>query len=111
MAGAKRLLGSVPNAIAHRAPCDVLIARTVGRSVDDLAPGTGGLVDMDGARVAAYRDEAGAVHALNPRCTHMGCTVDWNDTERTWDCPCHGSRYSVDGEVIEGPATKPLPRA
>ena len=111
MAGAKRLLGSVPNAIAHRAPCDVLIARTVGRSVDDLAPGTGGLVDMAGVRVAAYRDEAGAVHALDPRCTHMGCTVDWNETERTWDCPCHGSRYSVDGEVIEGPAARPLPPA
>jgi Rieske Fe-S protein len=111
MAGAKRLLGSVPNAIAHRAPCDVLIARTVGRSVDDLAPGTGGLVDMDGARVAAYKDEAGAVHALNPRCTHMGCTVDWNEADRTWDCPCHGSRYSVDGAVLEGPATRPLPPA
>jgi nucleotide-binding universal stress UspA family protein/nitrite reductase/ring-hydroxylating ferredoxin subunit len=111
MAGAKRLLGSVPNAIAHRAPCDVLIARTVGRSVDDLAPGTGGLVDMAGARVAAYKDEAGGLHALNPRCTHMGCTVDWNEADRTWDCPCHGSRYSVDGAVLEGPATRPLPPA
>jgi nucleotide-binding universal stress UspA family protein/nitrite reductase/ring-hydroxylating ferredoxin subunit len=111
MAGAKRLLGSVPNAIAHRAPCDVLIARTVGRSVDDLAPGTGGLVDMAGTRVAAYKDEAGGLHALNPRCTHMGCTVDWNEADRTWDCPCHGSRYSVDGTVIEGPATRPLPPA
>jgi nucleotide-binding universal stress UspA family protein/nitrite reductase/ring-hydroxylating ferredoxin subunit len=111
MAGAKRLLGSVPNAIAHRAPCDVLIARTVGRSVDDLAPGTGGLVDMAGVRVAAYRDDQGSVHALVPRCTHMGCTVDWNDADRTWDCPCHGSRYSVDGEVLEGPAARPLPPA
>jgi nucleotide-binding universal stress UspA family protein/nitrite reductase/ring-hydroxylating ferredoxin subunit len=111
MAGAKRLLGSVPNAIAHRAPCDVLIARTVGRSVDDLAPGTGGLVDRAGVRVAAYRDQDDVVHALIPRCTHMGCTVDWNDTDQTWDCPCHGSRFAVDGRVLEGPAARPLPPA
>jgi Rieske Fe-S protein len=111
MAGAKRLLGSVPNAIAHRAPCDVLIARTVGRSVDDLAPGTGGLVDRAGVRVAAYRDREGVVHALIPRCTHMGCTVDWNDSDETWDCPCHGSRFAVDGHVLEGPAARPLPPA
>jgi len=110
LSGARRVLGAVPNAVAHRATRDVLIARTVGRSVEDLAPGTGGLVDLDGVRVAAFRDEAGTVHVLNPRCTHMGCTVDWNDADRTWDCPCHGSRYSIDGDVMQGPAAKPLAR-
>ena len=70
-----------------------------------------GLVDRAGVRVAAYRDQEGVVHALIPRCTHMGCTVDWNDTDQTWDCPCHGSRFAVDGHVLEGPAARPLPPA
>jgi len=111
MAGARRyLLGSVPNRLAHAAPTDVLIAKTVGRTVDDLAPGHGGVVDHGGQKVAAYRDEEGGLHVMSPRCTHMGCIVDWNDTERTWDCPCHGSRYAWNGEVIEGPAVKGLAR-
>jgi nucleotide-binding universal stress UspA family protein/nitrite reductase/ring-hydroxylating ferredoxin subunit len=108
MSGPRRLLGGVPNELAHHAPCDVLIARTVGRTVDDLAPGHGGVVELDGSKVAAYRDDGGEVHVVSPRCTHMGCTVDWNDAEKTWDCPCHGSRYAWSGEVIEGPATKGL---
>jgi len=111
MAGARRyLLGSVPNKVAHAAPADVLIARTVGRTLADLEPGQGGVVDAGGRMVAAFIDDEGSMHLLSPRCTHMGCTVDWNDTERTWDCPCHGSRYTVDGEVIQGPATKALDR-
>lgn len=112
MAGARRLLlASVPNQIAHSARADVLIAKTVGRSVADLAPGHGGIVAAEGRTVAAYKDEEGQVTYLSPRCTHMGCTVDWNDADRTWDCPCHGSRYAVDGTVVEGPAERPLARA
>jgi 3-phenylpropionate/trans-cinnamate dioxygenase ferredoxin reductase subunit len=110
MSGARRfLLGSVPNQVAHYAPTDVLIAKTVDRTVDDLAPGHGGVIDLEGQKLAVYKDEEGYLVALSPRCTHMGCTVDWNDAERTWDCPCHGSRYAVDGDVIQGPAAKPLP--
>jgi glycine/D-amino acid oxidase-like deaminating enzyme/nitrite reductase/ring-hydroxylating ferredoxin subunit len=60
--------------------------------------------------VAAYRDESGAVHAVNARCTHLGCLVAFNNAERTWDCPCHGSRFAVDGTVIQGPAVRPLRR-
>jgi nucleotide-binding universal stress UspA family protein len=109
MVGPRRyLLGSVPNKVAHNAPTDVLIAKTVGRTIEDLKPGHGAIVRADGQRVAAYRDEDGSVITLSPRCTHMGCTVDWNDAEKTWDCPCHGSRYSHEGEVIRGPATNPL---
>jgi nucleotide-binding universal stress UspA family protein/nitrite reductase/ring-hydroxylating ferredoxin subunit len=108
MAGARRLLGSVPNEVAHSAGTDVLVAKTVGRSVGDLAPGHGGVVAVGATVVAAYRDETGAIHAVSPRCTHMGCTVGWNDTDRTWDCPCHGSRFDVDGQVLSGPAERPL---
>jgi nucleotide-binding universal stress UspA family protein/nitrite reductase/ring-hydroxylating ferredoxin subunit len=110
MSGARRLfLGSVPNTVAHTAPADVLIAKTVDRTVEDLVPGHGGVVRAAGETLAVYRDDAGELHALSPRCTHMGCTVDWNDATRTWDCPCHGSRYGVDGAVVRGPAEKPLP--
>jgi nucleotide-binding universal stress UspA family protein/nitrite reductase/ring-hydroxylating ferredoxin subunit len=109
MAGARRyLLGAVPNKVAHQTPTDVLIVKTVGRSIEDLAAGHGGVVDANGQKVAAYRDETGAVTTLSPRCQHMGCTVNWNDAEKTWDCPCHGSRYKLGGEVIQGPATKGL---
>jgi 3-phenylpropionate/trans-cinnamate dioxygenase ferredoxin reductase component len=109
MSGARRfLLGSVPNQVAHYAPTDVLIAKTVDRTVEDLAPGHGGVVDLEGQQLAVFKDEEGYLVALSPRCTHMGCTVDWNDADRTWDCPCHGSRYAVGGEVIQGPAVKRL---
>jgi Rieske Fe-S protein len=57
---------------------------------------------------AVYRDQGGELHSLSARCTHMGCIVNFNDAEATWDCPCHGSRFNTDGEVIEGPAVKPL---
>jgi nucleotide-binding universal stress UspA family protein/nitrite reductase/ring-hydroxylating ferredoxin subunit len=109
LAGTRRyLLGSVPAKVAHQSPVDVLIAKTVGRTVDELAPGHGGLVDSGGRRIAVYKAEDGTLTALSPRCQHMGCTVDWNDADRTWDCPCHGSRYDRDGRVIRGPAKKDL---
>jgi glycine/D-amino acid oxidase-like deaminating enzyme/nitrite reductase/ring-hydroxylating ferredoxin subunit len=78
------------------------------RSVADLRPGEGGVVRSGGQRVAAYRDPGGAVHAVSPRCTHLGCEVAWNAAERSWDCACHGSRFGVDGEVLNAPATSPL---
>ncbi|MFF2347468.1 FAD-dependent oxidoreductase [Pseudarthrobacter sp. NPDC058119] len=75
----------------------------------DLAPGDGTVVDAGGTSTACYRDEAGHVHAVSAVCTHLGCTVGFNRTDRTWDCPCHGSRFDVDGKVIQGPATEDLP--
>jgi Rieske Fe-S protein len=74
----------------------------------DLAPGQGGIVDDQGSRLAAYRDESGLVHAHSPLCTHLGCYVVWNAAERSWDCPCHGSRFGYRGEVLQGPAVHPL---
>ena len=110
MSGVRRFLGSVPNKVAHEVPSDVLIVKTVDRSVDDLLAGHGGLVSVDGRQLAVYRDDDGATYELSPRCTHMGCTVDWNDAARTWDCPCHGSRFAADGSVVHGPAAEPLER-
>jgi Rieske Fe-S protein len=55
-----------------------------------------------------YRDEDGQLHAVSARCTHLGCLVAFNAAERTWECPCHGSRFDVDGKVLQGPAVRPL---
>lgn len=78
------------------------------RKPDDLKNDEGSVVFINGKRAGAYRDELGELHILDTTCTHLGCEVQWNDAERTWDCPCHGSRFSIDGEVVEGPAQKPL---
>jgi glycine/D-amino acid oxidase-like deaminating enzyme/nitrite reductase/ring-hydroxylating ferredoxin subunit len=76
-----------------------------------LEPGQGRLVRGLIGQTATYRDDAGDLHRLSARCTHLGCIVRWNSAERTWDCPCHGSRFDpVDGGVIEGPAVHPLER-
>jgi glycine/D-amino acid oxidase-like deaminating enzyme/nitrite reductase/ring-hydroxylating ferredoxin subunit len=80
------------------------------KRLDELAAGEGGIVRAGGQTVAAYRDEHGKVHAVSPVCTHLGCHVGWNDLEKTWDCPCHGSRYDYHGRVIQGPAVKDLPK-
>jgi Rieske Fe-S protein len=58
--------------------------------------------------LAVYRDSSGVVHEMSAVCPHLGCVVHWNAVEKTWDCPCHGSRFSSDGEVVQGPAVKPL---
>jgi glycine/D-amino acid oxidase-like deaminating enzyme/nitrite reductase/ring-hydroxylating ferredoxin subunit len=79
-------------------------------SVQGLAPGQAGICDLDGEKVAAYRDQDGRLHAVSGRCTHLGCLVAWNAAERSWDCPCHGSRYTYDGQVIQGPAVDHLER-
>ena len=80
-----------------------------GRDINELAPGEGAIVSSNGQKVAGYRDDDGELHAVSTRCTHLGCQVAWNGAERTWDCPCHGSRFTVDGGILNGPATKPLP--
>ena len=78
------------------------------KSFDELQPGEGAILQINGENVAGFKDEQGMVHAVSAVCSHMGCLVGWNETDRTWDCPCHGSRFELDGEVIHGPATKPL---
>ena len=75
---------------------------------EDVKKGEGTHVKVDGKKAGAYRDEDGKLHCVDTTCTHMGCEVEWNDGDRTWDCPCHGSRFSIEGDVIEGPADQPL---
>jgi glycine/D-amino acid oxidase-like deaminating enzyme/nitrite reductase/ring-hydroxylating ferredoxin subunit len=79
-----------------------------GRTLRSLRRGEGKILQLEGKRVAAYRNEAGAVTLLSPVCTHLGCLVGWNTAERTWDCPCHGSRFEPTGQVLAGPAESPL---
>jgi glycine/D-amino acid oxidase-like deaminating enzyme/nitrite reductase/ring-hydroxylating ferredoxin subunit len=77
-------------------------------SPKDLQPGEGGILLMSGKRVACCKDHDGKIHQLSPVCTHMGCLVRFNKAECTWDCPCHGSRFKANGEVLGGPAEEPL---
>jgi glycine/D-amino acid oxidase-like deaminating enzyme/nitrite reductase/ring-hydroxylating ferredoxin subunit len=77
-------------------------------SVEDLAPGAAAVVRAGGQRCAVYRDQAGALHAVSATCTHLGCLVAFNDAEQAWECPCHGSRFGIDGSVLHGPANRPL---
>jgi glycine/D-amino acid oxidase-like deaminating enzyme/nitrite reductase/ring-hydroxylating ferredoxin subunit len=79
-------------------------------TADDVAPGEGRLLLVEGEKLAVYRDDGGVLHTLSPVCTHMACDVRWNSAERSWDCPCHGSRFSPEGRVINGPAVKDLER-
>jgi glycine/D-amino acid oxidase-like deaminating enzyme/nitrite reductase/ring-hydroxylating ferredoxin subunit len=78
--------------------------------VSDIDRGEGDIVDADGDPVGVYHDEDGEYHAVSAVCPHMGCHVEWNDGERSWDCPCHGSRFGYDGSVIDTPAVDDLER-
>jgi len=80
----------------------------VRKKPEELGNDEGAVVSVNGKRAGAYRDPQGGLHIVDTTCTHMGCEVEWNEGERTWDCPCHGSRFSYKGEVLEGPAKKPL---
>jgi glycine/D-amino acid oxidase-like deaminating enzyme/nitrite reductase/ring-hydroxylating ferredoxin subunit len=87
------------------------LAGAEAKSLRAVRRGEGKVIERNGARVAAYRDAGGTVSLRSAICTHMGCEVAWNNAERTWDCPCHGSRFTPGGDVISGPAEAPLPEA
>jgi Rieske Fe-S protein len=78
------------------------------KSFDELEPGKGAIIRQGMQKVAAYRDEKGKLHLRSAVCTHTGCHLHWNSTEVCWDCPCHGSQFSVDGAVLNGPAVADL---
>jgi glycine/D-amino acid oxidase-like deaminating enzyme/nitrite reductase/ring-hydroxylating ferredoxin subunit len=74
----------------------------------ELKNGEGAVVSLDGKTVAAFRDEDGQLHAISATCTHLACQVSFNEAERSWDCPCHGSRFDIEGQVLQGPAIRGL---
>jgi nucleotide-binding universal stress UspA family protein/nitrite reductase/ring-hydroxylating ferredoxin subunit len=112
MTGAKRFfLNPVPEKVVDLADRDVLVARTIAQVASELGPGEGGILVQAGERLAAFVDEAGELHLMSARCTHMGCTVAWSTADHVFECPCHGSRFGPDGAVVNGPAARPLPPA
>ena len=97
-----------------------MLADRLGGGADGVAalgaipPGEGRVLLLDGERLAVYRNANGQLGAVSPVCTHLGCVVHWNTTEKSWDCPCHGSRFDPHGRVLNGPAVaaleaKPIP--
>ncbi len=80
-------------------------------SVDEIGAGEGAVLRDSGKLLAVYRSEDGGLQAVSAACTHLGCAVHWNSGEKSWDCPCHGSRFAADGAVLHGPARRPLSAA
>ena len=72
----------------------------------ELPVGHGGIVEVDGEKIGVYKDENGTTYMVNIRCPHLGCQLEWNPDEKSWDCPCHGSRFDFRGHLINGPAQK-----
>jgi Rieske Fe-S protein len=106
LAGGPKLVEENANVARH-----FFLDRVTRRgSARELARGDGKVVGAGLRQVAVHRDDAGELHAVSARCTHLGCIVSWNGGERTWDCPCHGSRFAIDGAVLQGPAVAPLER-
>ncbi|HJR46365.1 MAG TPA: FAD-dependent oxidoreductase [Actinomycetota bacterium] len=82
--------------------------QTPGDPLEELGKGEGTVIRRSGQAVAVYKEEDGTLRGLSAVCTHLACIVHFNNAERSWDCPCHGSRFDLDGNVLHGPAVKPL---
>ena len=74
--------------------------------LNNIGKGEGGIVEIDGKKVGVYKTEDGKIFKINPVCSHLGCELSWNNLEKTWDCPCHGSRFTYDGKSIYAPSIK-----
>ena len=100
---------SVPSAVTETVQAVKGLSRQIfspGRAaVEQLPRGHGGIVtDSDGNKVGVYKDSNGKIYAVHPRCPHLGCQLEWNPDEKSWDCPCHGSRFDYHGNLIDNPA-------
>ena len=110
LAGAREFVSENAN-VAREFVGDWLpLSKPAATDLARLAPGDATVTRRDGDPIAAHRDEDGELHVHSAVCPHMGCLVAWNDAERTWDCPCHGSRFEADGRVFDGPAVSDLSR-
>jgi glycine/D-amino acid oxidase-like deaminating enzyme/nitrite reductase/ring-hydroxylating ferredoxin subunit len=103
LTGVPDLIGQAGDIVKH-----FVGDRMTDETPDSIAPGEGKIVNSEHGGVAMYKAEDGTVSTLSPACTHMGCFVQWNPAEKSWDCPCHGSRFAADGKVLHGPAIKDL---
>lgn len=103
----KNILTENANVVSHLIKGKLEIPQ---KSINHLTNDEGAVINIEGHRKGAYKDKEGLLHIVDTTCTHMGCEVKWNNGDRSWDCPCHGSRFSYTGEVLEGPAEKPLQR-
>ena len=77
-------------------------------ALSSIKKDNGGIIKIDGTSVGIYKDKDGKIFAVNPTCTHLGCLLTWNNIDKTWDCPCHGSRFDFTGKNIYDPAFKNL---
>lgn len=107
----KTLTASAANFVAQN--LDVASEITKGKlaphpQAAELGCGEAAIIKVEGERIGAYRDEEGKLHLVNTTCPHMGCELNFNAAEKSWDCPCHGSRFSYTGEILEGPSVYPL---
>jgi glycine/D-amino acid oxidase-like deaminating enzyme/nitrite reductase/ring-hydroxylating ferredoxin subunit len=96
--------------VARRFVGDRLRLRPREENLRRLPPGEGAVLRITGRHLAVFRDDSGALHIRSARCPHLGCIVGWNEADRTWECPCHGSRFTAEGELAQGPATEGLER-
>jgi glycine/D-amino acid oxidase-like deaminating enzyme/nitrite reductase/ring-hydroxylating ferredoxin subunit len=106
VAGFKKFVTEAADVVSHL--IGSVLPKEKLEALVELAPGEAKVVKYEGHTIALYKDENGQLHALNSACTHIKCTVGWNATERSWDCPCHGSRFSYNGELLTAPARKDL---
>jgi glycine/D-amino acid oxidase-like deaminating enzyme/nitrite reductase/ring-hydroxylating ferredoxin subunit len=105
-------LESVPTLVKENvnAASHLIGDRFKAQQPEEIAPGEGAIVESEKGKIALFKEENGTLHRLSPVCTHVGCFVGWNPAEKSWDCPCHGSRFSCEGVVLHGPAQKNLER-
>jgi Rieske Fe-S protein len=80
-------------------------------NLEQIGRGEGAILRQGGSKTAVYRARGGALHRVSAVCTHLGCIVQWNPNEKSWDCPCHGSRFDIEGRVLNGPAVSRLSHA
>lgn len=106
-ASLKALLSEGKQAVSGLATQALLIPQT---AIEELPNGHGGVVEYDGRKVGVYKNEKGEAFIVSTRCPHLGCQLEWNPDEKTWDCPCHGSRFDYNGALISNPATTSLTR-